>query len=159
MDKELFLIIAVVLGVSGVFYTRGKQTQAELTMEEAKLQLLLIHRLEQAHFLDTGRFVGFEQQFGAPLLGTDQCEQPDGAKELGFKLRNCKVRASSAINIKYFYTIRLTSPSGSGPGFIATAASGSRADGQNLVCVAAGQDIWTINEHKQIAQVETCQSP
>lgn len=158
MDKELLLIVVAVLGVSGAFFAKGKQTQAALAIEEAQMQLQLIYRLEHAHYLDTGRFVGFEQNYGAPLLGKGQCEPPTGARELGFKLRTCLQPEGHPAKIKYFYRIKLVRTKDGKDGFLAMAFSGSDTNGRNFACLH-GQDTWTIDTQKQLDHVESCAQP
>ena len=150
-------VLVVVLAVGGSLFW-GKFKLDELRKNslraEAKLMLAYIQTLQNAHHTDEGHYSVFNQEYGASIGGSVNCTRPEGAKNLGFILRNCE-RGIDDGGPRYSYRVKSGE---SNQGFVAYATSGNGQSGSNLVCTSSTkQDIWRVQKSGRPIHVLNCE--
>ena len=119
---------------------------------EARLMLTYLHTLQRAQSAESGKFIKFEEYYGAPILGKDNCVQPEGAAQLGFTISWCHSDKPSPVN----YAYRLLSDS---EDFRIQGKSGSDKNSASFVCFGYHEnDIWEVRKSRQVERVSSCTS-
>ena len=119
---------------------------------EAKIMLAYMHSLEAAHQMETGRYVFFSDWYGAPIDGRNNCNQPDGARDLGFMIRWCRGDGKGQM-MRFAYRVV---PATNGSGFAIQARSGSDAAKESFVCFGASKSQWILDENRQLNRSDGC---
>ncbi|SMF34505.1 hypothetical protein [Pseudobacteriovorax antillogorgiicola] len=149
-----YLIIFSLLAVLGGFLGRAMYVTVTVRglRAEARLMLSYLHTLQKAQRMESDRYMSFDQFYGAPLKGQDNCQQPEGAARLGFLLKWC--HSESASPLRYAYRVRETTD-----GFIGEAHAGSASDGGSFVCFGFHEeDIWQIDKKRSLSHINSCRS-
>lgn len=101
-----------------------------------------LNTLEKAYYSEHGQYIAFPF-YGAAKHGKGRCEQPDGAKRLGFHLKWCQ-GISSTEPVRYAYKVEVIE----GQGYAIYAESGSDRDRDSFICFGNNEvDRWSIH-HK-----------
>ena len=148
------LLIILVLTVVGLVLGRVSYVAFKINgfQAEAKLMLSHLQNLQQAQYLESEEFQSFEELYGAPILGEDRCDQPQGASKLGFMLRWC--HQETRVPLRFSYRSILTES-----GYRGEAFSGSDSWGASFVCFGHNeQSVWSIEENKVFSNVKQCLS-
>lgn len=115
--------------------------------------LSYIHSLESAYHLDQNQYVFFEEFYGSPIEGRDNCVQPKGAESLGFLVRWCHKNNNTPV--RYAYRVL---PAADPRQFRAEAFSGSDAADQSFVCFGEHEDdAWQMNDKRQLTRTKACE--
>ena len=102
--------------------------------------------------MESGTYIAFENYYGAALDGQDNCEQPEGAAQLGFLISWCHSEKAVPMNFAYRSVL-------DGEGFYAEAKSGSDEKNQSFVCFGVDEvNVWKIDKDKQVSEVSPCVS-
>lgn len=119
---------------------------------EAQLMMSYIRTLENAYFLENGHYLPFKP-YGASLLGQENCQQPEGAKRLGFLISWC-AGAKKVDPVRYVYRVEVSDEDG----YIITATSGSDRDGLSFVCLQNSHvDLWQQVKNDKKKHVLDCE--
>lgn len=143
------MTLFIVLGFQGYrnFVTAGLQAEAHLLTS-------YIRTLERAYELENGDYIAFGP-YGAAHRGHSNCQQPEGAKRLGFAIRWCQGRPGTE-PVRYFYQVKLTQDTSEPIQIIAT--SGSDRNNLSFVCFGqGGPDIWESGLTSQRRNSKPCQ--
>jgi hypothetical protein len=148
--------VATMVAVSWPAYHRIRVNTQEA---EAKIMLGYLSALQAAHFNDYGTYQEFSDPYGAMIDGKESCVMPEGAKNLGFRLKGCE-RRRGKLNHRYVYRVYpVVNPDTGAPdikvGYLAEAVSGSDIEGKSLVC-AAGLDRWQIGPDRVPRHIQAC---
>lgn len=123
---------------------------------EAKIMLGHLSALQAAHFADHGFYPTFTEPYGAPVSGRENCEQPAGAKALGFRISGCQ-KKSPRYTYKVFAVVDpQTGLPSTKRGYLAEAVSGSDIEGSDLVC-QSGKDTWQVGPDRLIKHLMNCE--
>ena len=138
-----------------------KKMETTSTRAEAKITLSYMATLQSAYHADNGKFAVFVEFYGSQIEGRDQCAQPAGAEDLGFKLRSCG-KDPRRKGLRYVYRalgdIDLKSAQHTIPkSFTGEAVSGSDVTGDDFVCGPSGKDRWQVSVKKEFRNPEYCE--
>lgn len=144
------LVLAGVLG-----YALFRRMVVRGLQAEAQLYLSYLQTLENAYGIEHHSFVPFDEFYGAPLAGKDHCQQPAGARELGFVLRWCHKQGQAPL--RYAYRVSV-SQGQEIKAFRAEAVSGSDEQGLSFVCFGDREDdVWNMDERRKLSRVKSCE--
>lgn len=152
------IIIVFLLLIPSYKSIKEKSLQAE-----AKVMLSYLASLEIAYHTDNGKYVLFNEYYGAPILGIKNCHRPQGAIDLGFEIKHCQ-KQIKVKSIKYAYRVSgglnpQTLEHTDNNMFIGFAESGSFGNGLNFVCTnSKSKDIWKINKAKTTEHIVRCKN-
>jgi hypothetical protein len=120
---------------------------------EAKIMMSYLYSLEMAYHADTGHYTYFDKWYGAPIGGTNHCNQPNGARDLGFSIRWCRGEGKSE-TIRFSY--RVVPHPNEPNGFLIEALSGSDERQMSFVCLTKGESHWSFDQRKTLKQAKGC---
>ena len=148
-----FLLTMMLVSVSlPVIYAGYYSVALNGLRGEMRLMLSQILTLQRAFSADSGEYAYFEEFYGAPVKGVSNCQQPQGAVKLGFKIDWCHEKG--AVVVRYAYKILKLKDKN---GFTAVAKSGSDTFDRSFVCSSNGQiDQWHLDEKGQFSLVSSC---
>ena len=119
---------------------------------EVRVILGYMATLQGAYHTDSGQYAYFDEPYGAPINGEENCLRPKGAETLGFTLNNCKKDPLNG-GLRYTYSALKD-----GESYIGRGTSGSDINGKSYVCAGSKtKDLWEIGPDKQTRQVLDCQ--
>lgn len=149
--KLLLLTLGFGSIVSLLGYVAYHQFSLRGMQAEAKLMMSYMHTLQRVYRLEHGSIVGFEN-YGAPLMGRDNCAQPLDAARLGFFLPGCHRKGS--MPPRYAYRSMLGER---GERYILQAESGSDTQKRSLVCFdAGGTELWESRQSFEFNPLKSC---
>lgn len=144
-------LVACTLG--GLGYVSYRQLSIRGMQAEARLFLSYMQTLQNVYHIEQGQYAGFDQSYGAPLLGKDHCEQPIGAAQLGFLIHGCHDIKSPAPRYAY-RSLPMGKPL---PGYRLEAEGGTDAGGRSLICFTPeDREFWVAEQNKGIVAVQSC---
>lgn len=150
--RNLLALLATVAVLTAIIYPIFRHMAVKGLQAEAHLMLSYINSLESAYYLDRNHYVFFEEYYGAPIEGRDNCVQPVGAERLGFFVRWCHKEKTTPV--RYAYRVL---PSSSPHQFRAEAFSGSDAQDQSFICFGEHEDdAWEMDEKRQLKRIREC---
>ncbi len=148
------------LGLALVFSTLGglgyvgyRQLSIRGMQAEARLLLSYMQTLQNVYHIEHGQFARFDQYYGAPILGKDQCQQPEGAARLGFLIHGCHDLKSPAPRYAY-RSLPLMKPQ---PDYRLEAEGGTDSEGRSLICFTPeDRELWVAEQNKDIVAIQSC---
>lgn len=151
--RNLLALLATVAVLAAITYPIFRHMAVKGLQAEAHLMLSYIHSLESAYYIDRNQYVFFEEYYGSPIKGSENCVQPVGAEQLGFFVRWCHKEKTTPV--RYAYRVV---PSSSLNQFRAEAYSGSDADDRSFVCFGDDEDdAWQMDEKRQLKRTKECE--
>lgn len=149
------VVVGVLLALAGLFYPLYRYFYINGLRAEARVMLTYLFTLEQVYRTDAGHYVFFSEPYGANRKGQSSCQQPEGAKTLGFYLRWCHEKEAGREPILYAY--RVDHKADHADGYVAQAESGTDETGASFICFGEGErDVWRIDEKKNLVHAKAC---
>lgn len=143
----------VVSTLGGLGYVGYRQLSIRGMQAEARLLLTYMQTLQNVYHIEQGQYARFDQFYGAPIQGKDQCEQPEGAARLGFLIHGCHDLKSPAPRYAY-RSLPLTKPALT---YRLEAEGGTDAQGRSLICFTpVDRELWVLEQNKDIVAIESC---
>lgn len=153
--KSLVLAVAVLVVLFALSIPFYQNLHIKSLQAEAKVMLSYMSTLQAAYYTDSGRYLYFTDFYGAQIKGKENCERPEGAKDLGFLLRNCS-KDPRAGGLRYAYKVEIVDDRADT--YKATALSGSDLSGESFVCGDVDVfDTWSVDPSKEQVHEAFCE--
>lgn len=125
---------------------------------EVRVMLSYMATLQQAYYTDTGRYAYFEEFYGGPLDGRENCLRPEGAEELGFKLKGCG-RGPNNGGLRYAYqSLKHEASDLNTPSYLGRGTSSSDINGESYICLGSlFKDVWEVLPNAAVSHVTDCE--
>lgn len=150
--QKALVVFILAMTITPLAYASYYHMKINSLRAEMRLMLSYLSSLQQSQHLESGRYVGFDEWYGARIRGEDNCRQPEGAARLGFILRWC--HQEQAAEIRYAYRVKLHEDRSA---FRAVAHSGSDHRDRSFVCFFGDQkDRWSKLNSQDIQAHESC---
>lgn len=127
--KKRTIALAIFCLLAFFFHQAYVKMYIESLRTEAKIIIAYILSLEKAYYSEHNKYVYFSEPYGAPIMGSDNCIKPEGAKKLGFTLNWCDKGIDA---VYYAYKVLPSGPKKNE--LIIVAESGSNKGGKSFVC-------------------------
>jgi len=146
----LLALVGVLGGMAGYAWINSLKVNS--FKSEAQVMLSYLGTLEAAYHTDSGSYAGFEQLYGSEMDGQENCRRPEGAEELGFRLKRCGKNPKSG-GLRYAYRVLLGTDDYRGE-----AVSGSDISSESYVCLnTKKKDQWKVGPDKKVRHVLDCE--
>lgn len=151
--RNLLALLVALAALASVIYPLFRSMVVKGLQAEAHLMLSYIHSLESAYHIDHNEYVYFNEFYGSPIDGRENCVQPAGAERLGFLVRWC--HKAGATPVRYAYRVI---PGSGQDQFQAEAFSGSDANDQSFICFGEHEDdVWRMDDKRDIKRTKECE--
>lgn len=158
VPRKAWVIASFVLGVGTLIYPTYRHFYINGLRAEARIMLTYLHTLEKVYRSESGHYAYFPEYYGANVDGHSFCQQPEGAKTLGFYLRWCHEKEAGREPVLYAYQV--LPGVGDQDGYRAAAVSGSDSSGASFVCFGEREvDVWYMDQNRSITHEKSCDRP